>query len=371
MGCESSVSNFNEEKINHEELKNNLPESTKMEIKSYEEFHKKIEMMINDINSKFKDDLNNLLDSIITEEIFFQRYESLLANNKITKTDFQTYVIEAEIIRKLCKDYIDYNVHQIINERINETYKELTENNLLDFSNLLSQNISIFPKLQKGFVFDVSDNNDYTLNTAKIFKFNKKFDLTEILIFRINISLENFSVLKEISNIIDLNFNLRTIALLIKMESSDQANPNFLKFFENLIIILAKIKTHNFLKVFLLAFDLPKENNLVFPDKFYDSLYGLIKEKKLLALMLISIPLTDELGKKLCTALTSNNTLKVLIIEFNGPIANYLDNLSEAIVKIENLFAFSLAGGGLEDVKVKEFLGKVSNLKIFNYKKEF
>ena len=38
-----------------------------MEIKSYEEFHKKIEMMINDINSKFKDDLNNLLDSIITD----------------------------------------------------------------------------------------------------------------------------------------------------------------------------------------------------------------------------------------------------------------------------------------------------------------
>ena len=45
MGCESSVSNFNEEKINHEELKNNLPESTKMEIKSYEEFHNKLEMI--------------------------------------------------------------------------------------------------------------------------------------------------------------------------------------------------------------------------------------------------------------------------------------------------------------------------------------
>lgn len=292
--------------------------------------------------------------------------------NKIIKSEFQFYAQEFDIMRKLYRNYKDYDVHKIINERLNETYPELSKNSIIGFSNLIDQNIKVFPKIQRGIVFDVTDILNHTLKTAKILKFDKRFNLSEILIIRISISMNNYEVLKEIAEIISLNFNLITLAITIVIDKSTKSDdPNFVNFFEFINIILCKIKSHKFIKIFILIFDLPEENKLTFPLKFYDSLYSLINFKFLLGLILISIPQTDELGKKLCSAIINNHTLKVLLLEFSDPIMNYLDDLSNAIIKMKGLYSFSLIGGGIDDAKVKDFSAKVSNLKIFNYKKQF
>ena len=50
MGCESSAHEFEEANVDKQELKENLPESTKKELESYKELHKRLENVVNDIN---------------------------------------------------------------------------------------------------------------------------------------------------------------------------------------------------------------------------------------------------------------------------------------------------------------------------------
>ena len=370
MGCESSAHEFEEANVDKQELKENLPESTKKELESYKELHKRLENVVNDINSKFKDDFYNYLDGLLAEDIFFKRYESLLTQNKILKSDIESYGHEIEIIHKLNRDYKDYDVHKYVNEELKELYPKLPEKSVVEFTNLLESNLKIYPKIQKGFVFDVVDDQNYTVNTAKILKFNINFSLTEILILSFSVSLKNLSVLKEISDIISLNFNLITLTITISLDDNLKANdPLFVKFFDYLILIIENIKVHKFIKVLVLMFEIPERVKLSLPQKFYDSLLGLLKFKNLLGLMLVNIPLSDELGKKLCNSISYNNTLKVLMLKFNDKISNYLSDLSEAILNMKSISAFSLVGGDLEDANVNEFSSKISKLKIFNYSK--
>ena len=167
-----------------------------------------------------------------------------------------------------------------------------------------------------------------------------------------------------------MNFNLITLTITISLDDNLKANdPLFVKFFDYLILIIENIKVHKFIKVLVLMFEIPERVKLSLPQKFYDSLLGLLKFKNLLGLMLVNIPLSDELGKKLCNSISYNNTLKVLMLKFNDKISNYLSDLSEAILNMKSISAFSLVGGDLEDANVNEFSSKISKLKIFNYSK--
>ena len=136
MGCGSSVPNFEEEgeKVSHQELKSNLPETTKKEIQTYEDIHKRIESILYNINSKFKDDFYNYLDGLITEDVFFKRYENLLGQNKISKADIHTYGFELDILRKLQREhYKNYDIYSFILERQKENYSNFVTGRLCIF----------------------------------------------------------------------------------------------------------------------------------------------------------------------------------------------------------------------------------------------
>jgi hypothetical protein len=372
MGCGSSAPNFEEEKVDHEDLKTNLPETTKKEIQSYDETHKRIENIVFDINSKFKDDFYNFLDGLVTEETFFKRYEALLTKNKITKSDIHTYGFELDILRKLQRTtYKDYDVHSFILAKQMESHSHLSEKKLAEFKALLDQNIKVFPKLQRGLIFEVNDDDVSATNTARILKYNQNFTRTEIINFQISYPMRNTDIMKDVAEVIKLNFHLITVVISVSFDNSYKSDdPNSVKFFDGLIQFIENIKLHKFIKAFALIFDFPDDKKITLPLSFYNSLNGFIKTKYLLSLVLVNIPFSDELGKKFCASIGFNETIKFLLICFLEPIVNFVEDLSTSMNKMKGLLALSIIGGNLEAAKAEELVMQMKKIKIIDYKKE-
>src|SRR5689334_2961278 len=112
MGCSSS--NATAEK-NHESQKIHLSETIRKEWKIYSETNNKIENLLNDINSKFRDDFYTLMDSVLYEETFYTRYQKLLEKEGLAPKDIMNYILDIELIEEMCKEnYQDYEIHNIV-----------------------------------------------------------------------------------------------------------------------------------------------------------------------------------------------------------------------------------------------------------------
>ena len=349
-------------------------EIIKREWKIYSEIKQKIESLLNDINSKFRDDFYELMDSVLFEDTFFNRYEQLLYLNNLTRNDIKNYILEIELITNMCKDhYLEYDIHLIIMDCQEKLFPSLSQKNKNELKILLQKNKHIFPTIQRGIYFQIQESNktNEQLRYTKILKYNDKYNNMSVLTIKMNTKLRNYMVLEEASEIISCNVSLITICLYLQFDEEFNLDiEEYRLFFECFIFFIENVRAHKNLKTFVLIFE---DNNYYnFPSSFYDNLFGIINKRNIIALVLVGITFSNqELLNKLCECLEQNKYLQFLLLHFIDPIHCIIYQLCLSLSSNKDLSMFSLSGGKLKPKQVKDIYSKLSHLKVFNYKTDF
>lgn len=367
MGCSSSNVITEPDTMIQSEIINK-------EWRIYSEVKQKIESLLNDINSKFRDDFYELIDSVLFEDTFFNRYDQILTSVNLSRNDIKNYILEIELICNMCKsNYLDYDIHLIIIDCQEKLFPTLNQKNINELKNLLQKNKHIFPAIQRGIYFKIHENNktNEQLRYTKILKYNDKYNNMSVVTIKMNTKLRNFMVLEEASEIIYCNFYLIITCLYLQFDGSFNLDiEEYRLFFECFLLYLENVRTHKNIKCFVLIFE--DNNSYKLPKSFYESLFSIIKKRNIISLVLVGITFSNQdLLNKLFESLEQNKSLQFLLLHFINPIDNNLDQLCSALKSNKDLSIFFLSGGKIKPEQVKEIYSKLNHLTVFNYKTDF
>jgi nucleoside diphosphate kinase len=371
MGCSSSNVVKEQDKQIQKLI---LTDMIKREWKIYADINLKIESLLNDVNSKFRDDFTELMDSVLFEETFFNRYYKLLTQYKLTPKDIQNYMLDIELIANMCKEnYLEYEIHNIIVDCQEKLFPALSDKNKNELKTLLKNNERIFPNLQKGIYFQVKDINktNEQLRYCRILKYNDKYNNMSVLTVKMKSDLKNYMVLEEASEIICCNVTLITVVLFLQFEEKFNLDlEDYRIFFECFVLFLENVKIHKNLKTFVLVFE--DNNSYALNSPFYNNLFDIIIKNTIMALVIVGVTLnSQDLQQKLIGSLNFNKSLQFLMLHFIEPIEEMVNDLCEALSENRGLKIFCMSGGKVSPEQVKKIYSKLKHLKVFNYKSDF
>lgn len=406
MGCGNSTSiqtgtydfrlkqvTFNEHKLNYDEYKKNYDSSAELLMKIFENF---------DVKEMLKDDKNQNSESI-TNMInkFYSDNNSKLKSLGVKSSDQLKFIILLEKSKNFLKtnkrlsireiDYIDFS-----KEIFNLNYlKDITKNSKKQDSKLLIKLDQILEKLSyeipqkmKTFILNMERSFEKVSIFNEViyenFLFSDKFKFESLILNITNKFLSNNMAITYFNNIIERVKPLYSLALItnflpyenIRKKNDNDEVEGSLKCLDSSSyhiyhILLKSCLLNESIKVLTIG-SLYKSFPIIATPEINRLLMNLIKEDKLVILILQHIKLSQKFYKEFVELLPKLKKLRVLVLNTEVSDTNFKENcqtLFSNCKSLQTVFLHGLNYDKDEDFEyLKENIESNSNqIGIFNY----